>query len=89
MKSFFKTVLRFLIIFVSCFACVYCLVFAGGWKLIESGDIFSVEICASVVMALVLFYTEELVNNLRGTVSSLEKRVEQLEKARESGNNKL
>lgn len=79
-KTFLKYLLHLLICVVFSFVCIYMLVFAGGWKLIESGDPILIEIAVSIVVGIVIWMFFEITRLMEAKIKSLEKRIEELEK---------
>ncbi len=85
-----KNTLRLLLILlgsvVATFVFIYLFVFAGGWKLFESGDVILIEIGASVVIGLLfgalLAGMDSMVRDYDKKIAELEKRVEELEDKR-------
>ena len=86
-----KDFLRRLIILIGSiivtFTFIYLFVFAGGWKLFESGDAIAIELGVSVVLGaligIILISIDKVVNNYDKKIADLEKRIEELEKKEE------
>ena len=68
-----------LIFIAASFAAIYLLVFVGGWKLIEAGDIISIEIAVSVVVGFVVWLIFEVTKYFEAKINALEKRVVELQ----------
>lgn len=71
--------LHLLIFIGASFIAIYLLVFVGGWKLIEAGDIISIEIVVSVIIGFVVWLIFEVTKYFEAKINELEKRVKQLE----------
>ena len=71
--------LHLLIFIGASFIAIYLLVFVGGWKLVEAGDIISIEIAVSVIVGFVVWIIFEVTKLIESKINALEKRVEELE----------
>lgn len=71
--------LHLLIFIGASFIAIYLLVFVGGWKLIEAGDIIAIEIAVSVIVGFVVWIIFEVTKLIESKINALEKRVEELE----------
>lgn len=80
MKKYIQSFVRLLICIILSFVAIYAFVFAGGWKLIESGDIVLIEIAFSVVLGFVVFLIYEITKYYDKKIKALEQRIEKLEK---------
>ena len=78
-KLNWKMLLHLLICIGASFVAIYLLVFVGGWKLIEAGDIISIEIAVSVIVGFVVWLIFEVTKIIESKINALEKRVEELE----------
>ena len=78
-KLNWKAMLHLLIFIGASFIAIYLLVFVGGWKLIEAGDIISIEIAVSVIVGFVVWIIFEVTKLIESKINALEKRVEELE----------
>lgn len=78
-KLNWKAMLHLLIFIGASFIAIYLLVFVGGWKLIEAGDIISIEIVVSVIIGFVVWLIFEVTKYFEAKINELEKRVKQLE----------
>lgn len=74
-----KLLLRLLASFIICFVIIYAVVFAGGWKLFESGDPILIEIGASMIGSLFLFVILEIFELQEQKIKKLEERIKNLE----------
>ena len=83
MKKGLQYLLRLLLCAVLCFVVVWLIVFAGGWKLWESGDPILMEILAALILGVLLCGTlcgfEEMWQAQRRRIEELEARVAELE----------
>ncbi len=75
-----KYILHLLVCIAASFACIYLFVFAGGWKLIESGDILLVEIAVSIVVGIIFFVIYELSRVIRSDYIKLQNQIDELQK---------
>ena len=78
-KLNWKAMLHLLIFIGASFIAIYLLVFVGGWKLIEAGDIIAIEIAVSVIVGFVVWIIFEVTKLIESKINALEKRVEELE----------
>ncbi len=62
------------------FACIYLFVFAGGWRLIESGDVLLVEIAVSIVVGIIIFIVYEISRRIDADIKNLENQIDELQK---------
>lgn len=79
MKIKFKKLFRLLICILVSFICIYILVFSGGWKLIESGNIVLIEVAVSVVVGTIVFIICENWRDYEYKIKNLQKQIEKLE----------
>ncbi|MBQ3489024.1 MAG: hypothetical protein IJA86_00355 [Clostridia bacterium] len=79
MKDKIKFFLRWFLIFILCFAVIYCIVFFGGWKLFESGDPILFEIGAALIFSVFVFSFNETVTKLEKRIQALEERINESE----------
>ncbi|MGN0538973.1 MAG: hypothetical protein ACI4KI_03860 [Candidatus Fimenecus sp.] len=83
-----KMLLHWLVCTLVTFLCIYLFIFAGGWKLVESGDVILIEIAVSIVIGFVIWIIFELTRFYDSKIENLEKRIEELEnKLSESSKN--
>jgi len=87
-KSSFKMVLRMLLCVAISFVVIYMLVFFGGWRLIESGDVILIEIAVSVIVGILLWIIVEVEKHFEGKVAALTSEVEGLKSCVEELNKK-
>lgn len=80
MKQYVQSVIRLFLCIIFSFVAIYSFVFAGGWKLIESGDIVLIEVLVSVIVGFVVFIIYEISRYYDKKIKALEKRIEELEK---------
>lgn len=89
MKIKFKKLFCLLICILVSFICIYLLVFSGGWKLIESGNIVLIEVAVSVVVGTIVFIICEnwrdhecKIKNLQNQIDQLQKQIEDFKKSK-------
>lgn len=83
-----KMLLHWLVCTLVTFLCIYLFIFAGGWKLVESGDAILIEIAVSIVIGFVIWIIFELTRFYDSEIENLEKRIKELEnKLSESSKN--
>lgn len=83
-----KMLLHWLVCTLVTFLCIYLFIFAGGWKLVESGDVILIEIAVSIVIGFVIWIIFELTRFYDSKIENMEKRIEELEnKLSESSKN--
>ncbi|MGN1162059.1 MAG: hypothetical protein ACI4SX_07440 [Candidatus Fimenecus sp.] len=83
-----KMLLHWLVCTLVTFLCIYLFIFAGGWKLVESGDVILIEIAVSIIIGFVIWIIFELTRFYDSKIENLEKRIEELEnKLSESSKN--
>lgn len=75
-----KYLLHLLVCIAASFACIYLFVFAGGWKLIESGDILLIEIGVSIVVGIIFFVIYEFSRIISSDCIKLQNRIDELQK---------
>ena len=75
-----KYLLHLLVCIAASFACIYLFVFAGGWKLIESGDILLIEIAVSIVVGIIFFVIYEFSRLIRSDYINLKNQIDELQK---------
>ena len=75
-----KYLLHLLVCIAVSFACIYLFVFAGGWRLIESGDILLIEIAVSIVVGIIFFVIYEFSRFIRSDYVKLQNRIDELQK---------
>lgn len=74
-----KMLLHWLVCTVVSFLCIYLFIFAGGWRLVESGDVILIEIAVSIIIGFVIWIIFELTRFYDLKIETLEKRIEELE----------
>jgi len=74
-----KKILHLLVSIVVTFIFIYSLIFVGGWRLVESGDIVLMEIAVSILVGIVFWIIYEILLVYEEKIKQLEKRIEQLE----------
>lgn len=74
-----KMLLHWLVCTVVSFLCIYLFIFAGGWRLVESGDVILIEIAVSIIIGFVFWIIFELTRFYDLKIETLEKRIEELE----------
>lgn len=79
MKEKLKALLRWGVIFVSCFLIIYLFVFMGGWKFFESNDPLLIEIGVALIISIFIFLLYEAVVKLEKRITNLEVRIKELE----------
>ena len=84
-----KSLLRLLLCILFTFVVIYLLVFSGGWKLLESGNIVLIEVAVSVVVGTVVFMICEnwrdhecKIKNLQEQIDKLQEQIETLNKSK-------
>lgn len=87
MKKKFRMLFRFLMSILVTFAVIYLLVFSGGWKLLESGDIVLIEVAVSVVVGTIVFIICENWRDHECKIKSLQEQIEKLEEKIDKINN--
>lgn len=75
-----KYLFHLLICILISFVCIYLFVFAGGWKLIESSDILSIEFAASIVVGIIIFIVYEISRRIDADIKNLENQIDDLQK---------
>ena len=79
MKEKLKFLLRWVIVFVSCFLIIYLFVFMGGWKFFESNDPILIEIGVALVFSIFIFSLYEAIAKLKKRITFLEEHINELE----------
>ena len=74
-----KMLLHWLVCTVVSFLCIYLFIFAGGWRLVESGDVILIEIAVSIIIGFVIWIIFELTRFYDLKIETLEKHIEELE----------
>lgn len=84
-----KSLLRLLLCILFTFVVIYLLVFSGGWKLLESGNIVLIEVAVSVVVGTIVFMICEnwrdhecKIKNLQEQIDKLQEQIETLNKSK-------
>lgn len=80
MKKKIQILFRFLMSVSVTFAVIYLLVFSGGWKLIESGDVILIELAVSVVVGTVIFLVSEVWRDHEAKIENLQIQIDELQK---------
>lgn len=78
-KTIWKSLLRLLGCIAAAFVLIYLLVFVGGWRLLESGDIVMIEIAVAVLVGIILWLFFEQAGQHEEHLQQLEKRIAELE----------
>lgn len=79
MKNKIKDVSVLIMCIIISFIFIYLFVFAGGWKLVESGDPILLEFAASIVVGFMIFIIFKITKYYDTKIKKLEKRIEELE----------
>ena len=79
MKEKLKLLLRWVVVFVSCFLIIYLFVFMGGWKFFESNDPILIEIGVALVFSIFIFSLYETMSKLEKRITFLEEHINELE----------
>lgn len=75
-----KYLLHLLVCIAASFVCIYLFVFAGGWKLIESGNILLIEIAVSIVVGIIFFVIFEFSRFISSDYIKLQNQIDELQK---------
>lgn len=75
-----KDVFDVLLCILVSFTCIYLLVFFGGWKLLESGNIIGIEIAVSVLVGLIFFVLFKVLRAVESDIKNLQNQIDQLQK---------
>lgn len=79
-KPFWKILLHLLGCIAAAFVLIYALVFVGGWRLLESGDMVMIEIAVAVLVGIILWLLFEQGKQYEDRLRQLEQRIQALEK---------
>lgn len=74
-----KMILHLIICMAVSFLIIYLLIFAGGWKLIESGDPICLQIAVSILVGFIVWIIFELSKAYEIKIKKLESRIKKLE----------
>ena len=80
MKKYWKFLLKWAVCFIACFAVIWLIVFIGGWKLFESGDVVLIELGFALILSVFLLAIAETITVLNKRIDKLEEKIEELEK---------
>ena len=80
MKKYLKFFLKWAAMFAACFAVIWLIVFIGGWKLFESGDVVLIELGFALILSVFLSAIGETVTAMNKRIEKLEERIAELEK---------
>lgn len=78
-KDKLKILLRWAVVFVSCFLIIYLIMLVAGWKLFESGDPILMEVGAALVISVFVSSFIEAIIILEKRVKALEEHITELE----------
>lgn len=85
-KVIWKKLLRLLGCIAAAFVLIYLLVFIGGWRLLESGDMVMIEIAVAVLVGIILWLFFEQTRQYDERLQQLEERIADLEQRAKPGN---
>jgi len=78
-KASWKSILRLLGCIAAAFVLIYALVFVGGWRLLESGDMVMIEAAVAVLVGMILWLLFEQGKQYEERLRQLEQRIQVLE----------
>lgn len=78
-KPFWKSILHLLGCIAAAFVLIYALVFVGGWRLLESGDMVMIEVAVAVLVGMILWLLFEQGKQYEERLRQLEQRIQVLE----------
>lgn len=78
-KPFWKRFLHLIGCIVAAFVLIYSLVFIGGWRLLESGDMVMIEIAVAILVGIILWLLFEQGKQHEERLRQLEQRIQTLE----------
>lgn len=79
-KTSWKSIHRLLGCIAAAFVLIYLLVFIGGWRLLESGDMVMIEIAVAVLVGIILWLFFEQARQYDERLRQLEERISELER---------
>lgn len=78
-KASWKSILHLLGCIAAAFVLIYALVFVGGWRLLESGDMVMIEVAVAVLVGMILWLLFEQGKQYEERLRQLEQRIQVLE----------
>ena len=70
-----------LVCWVVSFIFIYLLVFVGGWRLVETGNIIAIEIAIATLVGFIVWFVFEITKAYEKKILELESRIQAFENA--------
>lgn len=80
-KNLLSMLKHLLVCWVVSFVFIYLLVFVGGWRLVETGNMIAIEIAVAILVGFIVWFVFEITKAYEKKILELESRIQALENA--------